>query len=105
MKRAYLVVLLAVVLLSPASRVGAAGTQHEGIIGPPPQVSGCLQGSHTLTDPCTGEEILLVSSKFSLDLFLGLHVRVSGPDVGVTCPVMDVRQIKQVVQKCSSQEP
>ena len=100
MKRATIAaVLLASVVLGPSSQTAAAGTQHTGIIGPPGN-SACLQGTHTLTDPCTGAKTLLQSTRLNLDLFLGMHVRVYGQDVGVECRVVDVRQIRPVVEHC-----
>jgi len=102
MKRISLAMLfLAVVVPGPSSRAVATGPQHTGIIGPPPEVSICGQGTHTLTDPCTGAKTLLVSSHLDLDLFMGLHVRVSGRDAGIECRVIDVRRLRPVVERCN----
>jgi len=63
--------------------------------------SPCLQETHILTDPCTGAETLLTSTQYNLDASLCSSITVSGPDVGVECPVIDVKTIDPSPPACT----
>jgi hypothetical protein len=61
--------------------------------------STCLEGTHVLTDPCTGFESALLDAQFSsvnLDGYLCQYVSVSGQDVGIECPIIGVQNLALV---------
>lgn len=61
----------------------------------------CMQGSHSIIDPCTGQAALLESVQLDLDNFLCQHAEAMGPDVGVECPVMSVDYVLPVDPACA----
>ena len=63
--------------------------------------STCLEGTHLLSDPCTGSSVLLSSTRFNLDSYLCSDVVVSGPDIGVECPDIDVQSIDPSPPSCT----
>lgn len=98
------IILLVPFLMAPGTPHNRGKVKLVGIV----EVAGpsvCQQETHLLRDPCTGEAVRLVSSRVNLDLFIGMHVKVSGPGVGVTCDVIAVRSILPVAQKCAGPEP
>ncbi len=64
-----------------------------GLLGLATGTTTCIEGTHDLTNPCTGTESVLLNSFFSsvpLDPYLCQYVSVSGQDVGVECPDIGV---------------
>src|SRR5437899_6998122 len=75
------------------------GLSGRGLLGLATGTSTCLEGTHVLTDPCTGFESALLDSQFSsvpLDSYLCQYVAVSGTDVGIECPIIGVDQLALV---------
>ena len=62
--------------------------------------SDCLEGSHMITDPCSGETTLLESPAVDLDAYLCAHAVVDGPDIGTECPVIDPQTIQAFDPLC-----
>ena len=70
-----------------------------GLLGLVTGTSTCLEETHVLTDPCTGFEDALLDAYFSsvpLDSYLCQYVSVTGPDVGIECPVIGVQDLTLV---------
>ncbi len=63
--------------------------------------STCLEGTHELTDPCTGASVLLSSTQYSLDSYLCSYIAVSGPDIGVACQDIDVKALDPSPPVCT----
>lgn len=70
-----------------------------GLLGRATGTSTCMEETHVLTNPCTGLESTLLDSQFSsapLDDYLCQYVSVSGPDVGIECPIIGVQDLALV---------
>lgn len=68
---------------------GAAFAAFQGYVERPWTPTPCLQGSHFLTDPCTGAftgglMLLNESQAMDLDPFVCTHVTVDGSDIGIS---------------------
>ena len=71
----------------------------QGLLGLNTGTSTCLEGTHDLTNPCSGFQTILLDSFFSsvpLDNYLCQYVKVSGPDVGIECPDIGVETLALV---------
>lgn len=74
----------------------ATSLSGRGILALATGYSVCLQETHELTDPCTGVTTALLDgfvSTVRLDSYLCQHVSVTGPDVGVECPIIGVQAL------------
>ncbi len=71
------------------SPVQPASPGYRGYVEIPWTPTVCSQGNYFLTDPCTGGVTLLQPSGLGFDRYLCQYVDLSGPDVGVECPVID----------------
>lgn len=78
--------LLPLLLIATASESPAA---YRGYVELPWTPTTCLQGTHFLTDPCTGNPQWIVDDRGAIDMdnYLCRYVDVDGPDVGVECLV------------------
>ncbi len=71
----------------------------QGLLGLNTGTSTCLEGTHDLTNPCSGFQTILLDSFFSsvpLDNYLCQYVKVSGQDVGIECPDIGVETLALV---------
>ncbi len=86
-----------VILLLTVGGIAQADVEYQGIVGPNPGgASFCLHPTtHVLTDSC-GFIVRLESSQVDLSALVGQNMRVSGPDVGLECPVIDVQSATAV---------
>ncbi len=74
----------------------AADLSGRGLLGLATGTSTCIEETHVLTDPCTGFEGALLDAQFSsvpLNSYLCQYVNVSGPDVGIECPIIGVQTL------------
>jgi hypothetical protein len=80
-------ILLAAFLLATASPSAAA---FRGYVERPWAPTFCMQESHFLTDPCTGNVQWVLDDRGAIDMapYLCKYVDVNGPDVGVECEVI-----------------
>ena len=97
-----------VLLMAFGSRLAAEGgppvsedavLTEQGLLGLATGTNTCQEGTHDLTNPCSGSETVLLNSQFSLiplDNYLCQYVSVSGPDVGVECPDIGVQTLALV---------
>lgn len=60
----------------------------------------CMQESHWIQDPCTGEEVLLDDRLMDLDRYLCTYVEVSGLDVGVECEIIGAMSVLPLALPC-----
>jgi len=80
---------LGVLAITPPS-ILAQVTTARGIIEPK-GIDVCLQGTHWLTNPCTRSTVNLQSSTIPLFLLECEAYEVYGPDVGISCLVIEVQ--------------
>ena len=80
--------LLIPILLIAASSVSAAA--FRGYVELPWTPTFCMQESHFLTDPCTGDPQWVLDDRgaINMDPYLCQYVAVDGPDVGIECQVI-----------------
>ena len=92
---------LPVVLCLLMALPGVASAAIRGYVERPWTPTTCLQGSHFLTDPCTGN-ISLADDTQALDLdpYLCKYVVVNGPDIGVECTVIAPSSIVESQAPC-----
>ena len=81
----------------------SANIQSTGVIEPFPDPTICLQGSHIITDLCTGRAELLDEFWIDLDPFVCQHVFVEGPNVGVECRIIGPTTVSVTEPQCSTQ--
>jgi hypothetical protein len=69
---------------------GLSAAAYQGYVERPWTPTFCLQESHFLTDPCTGDPQWLLDDRGAIDMdpYLCKYVAVDGPDVGVECQVI-----------------
>jgi len=69
---------------------GLSAAAYRGYVELPWTPTVCLQESHFLTDPCTGDPQWLLDDRGAIDMdpYLCKYVAVDGPDVGIECQVI-----------------
>ena len=96
------VTIFSLVLLVTPSRIASA--TYPGYVETPWTPTTCLQESHFLTDPCTGFLALLnESASLDLDPFACTYGIVNGPDVGITCEVIQPSSVVPASPACPNQ--
>lgn len=85
-------------LLLPALLLATAGVSSaavRGYVERPWSPTVCMQESYFLTDPCTGEPEWLLDGLAVIDIdpYVCMYVTVDGPDVGITCEVIEPRSV------------
>ena len=97
----HLVIFGLVLLVTPS---GIAPTTYRGYIQTPWTPTSCIQGSHFLTDPCTGFMTLLKeSATLDLDAFACTYDVVDGPDIGIECEVIQPSSVVPASPVCPNQ--
>jgi hypothetical protein len=80
-------ILLPAVLIATASPSAAA---VRGYVELPWTPTFCMQESHFLTNPCTGNAQYMIEERaIDMDVYLCQYVVVDGPNVGVECLVTE----------------
>lgn len=83
---------LRLALLSPLllATIGTASASYRGYVERPWVPTTCMQESHFLTDPCTGDPQWLLDDRgvTDMDAYLCRYVAVDGPNVGIECLVV-----------------
>ena len=92
-------VLLSLLLIANHSVTSAA---YRGYVELPWSPSFCLQESHFLTDPCTGDAQWILDDRgaISMDGYLCQYVDVNGPNVGVECDVIEPTSVSLAQPPC-----
>jgi|GEM_PF-3615164 len=91
-------------LLGLLTATTALGVVDRGYVEVPYTPTVCLQESHFLIDPCTGYlNLLLESATLDLDPFACTPVIVNGPDIGITCPVIQPGSVVPSSPMCPNQ--
>ena len=66
----------------------------QGVVFRSPPFSTCMQGeTHYLANPCDGSIVVHLKRYLNLDSYIGEYVRVTGPEVGVECAIINVEDI------------
>ena len=75
---------------------------YRGYVELPWAPTFCLQGSHFLTDPCTGDAQWILDDRgaISMDGYLCRYVDVNGPNVGVECVVIEPTSVSLAQPPC-----
>ena len=83
---------------------GSISADYRGYIEVPYTPTVCIQESHFLLDPCTGNlDLLRESATLDLDAFACKYVIVDGPDIGITCPVIQPVSVVPSSPTCPNQ--
>ena len=91
-------------LLGLLTATTALGLVDRGYVEVPYTPTVCIQESHFLIDPCTGHlRLLLESATLDLDPFACKYVIVDGPDIGITCPVIEPGSVVPSSPTCPNQ--
>ena len=99
LSRALMLALAVGALALSGPSIAQTGTAS-GFVDEPPMAHFCQPGTHPLVDPCTGEIHTWLQADFPLDEYLCRHVRVSGVETGIECPVILITEIELTEEQC-----
>lgn len=90
-------------IVEPTNNPCNANVSYEGVLTEVTGPTACLQGEFFLRN-CQGEFVVLLSENQNgpdLNSLLGQYVRVSGPNVGVECPVIAPTEVTSLANACN----
>lgn len=86
-----------VILLLTVGGIAHADVEYQGIVGPTPGgADTCLHPTAYVLTDSYGFIMKLESSQADLNALVGQDMRVSGPDIGLECAVIDVQSATAV---------